>query len=292
MNEFEYNQLLDQAIAALECGEHVRAVAIADQLVSIRDDDVVVRNLRTQALLNLKAAGEAFEEAEHAVRLDAHGSQARMLLGMAAWELGRLGLAQEAFERGIELSGNEPELLARYAWFLACERCSKLATAASEEAIRADRNSAMAWAALGLAQLRQHRLPVARESLRRALEIDPNDVHAQSVMLTLLKEQGDDARAEALAEVMGGRPEAEELIQEVRAESHRRRLEKALLEREAIRDSLLAQPRDRRWFYLAAIAVVLVVIFLILPRPGALAAFLSILIPLVLLLWWFWDLFR
>ncbi|MDY0166751.1 MAG: tetratricopeptide repeat protein [Thermoguttaceae bacterium] len=289
MDEFEYSRLFDQAVAALESRQYVRAVSIADQLVAVRDDDAAVRNLRAQALLNLKSAGEALEEAQHAVRLDTGDAQARMLLGMAAWELGRLGLAQEAFERGIELSGHEPELLARYAWFLACERGSKLAAAASEEAIRADQQSALAWAALGLVQLRQHRLPVARESLRRALKIDPNDVHAQSIMLALLKEQGNDAQAEALVDVMGERPETEELIQEVRAESHRRRLEKALLEREAVRDSILAEPRDRRWFWLAAIAAVLIVFFLLLPRPGALAALLCVLIPLLMLLWWFWD---
>lgn len=289
MNDFEYHQLLDQAIVAMKCGEHIRAVAIADQLVSVRDNDAAVHNLRAQALLKLKAAEEAFEEAERAVRLDARNSQVRMLLGMAAWELGRLGLAQQAFERSIELSGNEPKLLTRYAWFLACERGPKVAAEAAEEALRADSNSALAWAALGLVQLRQHRLPAACESLRRALEIDPRDVHAQSVMLALLKEQGDDARAEALVEVMGEKPETEELVREVRAEWHRRRLEKMLLEREAIRDSLLPPPRERRWFWPAAVVVLLVVFSLILPQPGVLAALLSILVPLMLLLWWFWE---
>ncbi len=289
MTDPEYFRLLDQAMEALESGHYVRAVAIADQLVAVRADDPVVRGLRAQALLNLKAAAEAFDEARQAVRLDPRDAQASMLLGMAAWELDRLRLAQEAFERGIELSGNDPELLARYAWFLACERGSKVAAEASEEAIHADRDSALAWAALGLVQLRQHRLPVARESLRRALEIDPNDVHAQSVMLALLKEQGKDDQAEALVEVMGERPETEELIQQVRAESQRRRLEKALLDREAIRDSLLAEPRDRRWFWLAAIAALLTLFFFVLPRPWAPAALLSVLIPLAMLIWWFWD---
>ncbi len=289
MTDSEYFGLLDQAIESLENGRFVQAVAIADQLVAVRADDAVVRNLRAQALLNLKAAEEALHETRQAIRIDPHDPQARMLLGMAAWELGRLGLAQEAFEQGIALSGADAELLARYAWFLACERGPKVAAAASEEAIRADQQSALAWAALGLVQMRQHRLPVARESLRRALQIDPNDVHAQSVMLALLKEQGNDDQAEALVEVMGERPETEELIQEVRAESHRRRLEKALLEREAIRDSLLAEPRDRRWFWLAAFALLMAVFFLALPRPGAFAALLCVLIPFLLLLRWFWD---
>ncbi len=289
MTDPEYFYLLDQAMEALENGHHVRAVAIADQLVAVRTDDATVRNLRAQALLNLKAAGEAFDEARQVVRLDPRDAQARMLLGMAAWELGRLGLAQEAFEEGIRLSGNDSELLARYAWFLACERGSKLAAAAAEEAIGADQESALAWAALGLVQMRQHRLPVARHSLRRALEIDPNDVHAQSVMLALLQQQGNDAQAEALIEVMGERPETEELVQEVRAQSHRRRLEKALLEREAVRNSVLAEPRDRRWFWLAAIAVLMGVFFFALPPPWATAGLLSVLIPLLIVLWWFWD---
>ncbi len=289
MTDSEYFGLFDRAIDALEHGRYVQAVALADQLVAVRTDDAMVHNLRAQALLNLKAAEEAFEEAQHASRLDPDDAQAQMLVGMAAWELGRLGLAQKCFEHGVALSGNDAELLARYAWFLACERGSKLAVAASEEALRADSDSALAWASLGLVQLRQHRLHAARESLRRALELDPNDVHAQSVMLALLKEQGDDAQAEALVEVMGERPETEELIEEVRADSHRRRLGKALLERKAIRESLLAEPRDRRWFWLGAIALLMVGMFFAVPRPWAPAALLCVLIPLAALLWWFWD---
>lgn len=289
MTDFEYGRLLDQAIAALENGDYVRAVAIADQLVAVRDDDGLVRNLRAQALLNMQAAEEAIEEAHHAVRLDPDDPQARMVLGVAAWELDRLTLAQQAFEHGVRLSGNDPELLARYAWFLACERGPKLAAEASEEAIRADEGSALAWAALGLVQLRQHRLSVARESLRRALENDPNDAHAQSVMLALLQEQGNTAQAESLVDLMTETPETEAIIREVREESHRRRLEQVLLERNAIRESLFTEPSLRRRFWWPAAAMFLIpaTILILMPMAWLPATLVCVAVPLVLLLWWF-----
>ena len=40
MTDFEYGRLFDQALAALEEGDYVRALAIADQLVAVQDDDV------------------------------------------------------------------------------------------------------------------------------------------------------------------------------------------------------------------------------------------------------------
>ena len=291
MTDFEYGRLFDQALAALEEGDYVRALAIADQLVAVQDDDALVRNLRAQALLNMQSAAEALEEAHQAVRLEPEDPQARVILAMAAWELGRLTLAQQAMEQGVRLSGDDPELLARYAWFLACERGPKLAAAASEKAIRADERSAMAWAALGLVQMRQHQLALARQSLRRALENDPNDVHAQSVMLTLLKQQGNSTQAEALVDLMTKTPDTEELIREVHEESRRRRLEQVLLERDAIRESLLSDtPERRRVWWPAVITLLIPVIALILmPHPWIPAAVLCILIPMGLLLWWFRD---
>ncbi|MDZ7615695.1 MAG: tetratricopeptide repeat protein [Patescibacteria group bacterium] len=289
MTDFEYGRLLDQAIAALEQGDFVRAVAIADQLVAVRDDDGLVRNLRAQALLNLPAAEEALDEAHHAVRLEPNDPQSRMILGMAAWELGRLTLAQQAMEQGIRLSGDDPELLARYAWFLACERGPKLAAEASERAIQADERSSMAWASLGLAQLRQHRLRVARESLRRALQNDPSDPHAQAVMLSLLKEQGNTTQADALVDLMTETPATEAIIREVREESHRRRLEQVLLDRHAVRESMLAEPPPSRRFPWALAAVLLIpAITLIFMPPAWLPAVLAcVVLPMVLLLWWF-----
>ena len=53
--------------------------------------------------------------------------------------------------------------------------------------------------ALGLAQFRLHRRQEAEVSLTRALQLDPNDPYAQSVMAMLLQDQRQDSKAVALA---------------------------------------------------------------------------------------------
>ena len=93
------------------------------------------------------------------------------------------------FELAIARFGKHPALLSDYAWFMATERGPKLAEAAAHAAIEADAASSTAWAALGLAQFRLHRRGDAEASLRRALELNPNDIYAQSAMVTLLQEQ-------------------------------------------------------------------------------------------------------
>ena len=59
-----------------------------------------------------------------------------------------------------------------------------------------------AWAALGLAQLRQNRLAEAESSLKRALELDGESVRAQTYMARLLRRTGRQKEADALGKAL------------------------------------------------------------------------------------------
>ena len=163
---------------------------------------------------------------------------------MAAWRAERLAMAQEAFERAIELFGKRPALLSDYAWFMATERGPKLGKEAAEAAIEADADSSTAWAALGLAQFRLHRRAEAEASLRRALELNPNDIYAQSAMVTLLQDRHEDSKAEALAGLLEEHAGAEDLVAAVRDEAKRRRIGRMLVERKVDVDAPPRQPRS------------------------------------------------
>ncbi len=252
MDEPEFHDLIDRAFAALGAEDYVRAVAMGDQLAAAAPDRAVVRAIRAQALLGANAPEESFLEARRAVDLDHHDSYAQQLLAMTAWRTGRLALAQESFQTAIRLSGRRPALLSEYAWFMATERGPRPAEQAAQAALEAEAESSTAWAALGLAQFRLHRRGQAEASLRRALQLNPNDLYAQSAMVTLLQDQCHDAKAEALAGLIEEHAGTEDLVAAVRDEAKRRRIAKMLVERNVDLDGLIDEPRSYRWIWLLA----------------------------------------
>ncbi len=246
-------------------------------------DNPVARAIRAQALLGADAGEEAVAEARRAVELDSHNQYAQRLLGLAAWRVERLTLAQSSLQRAVELSGRKPELLAEYAWFMASERGPRLAQQAAQEALRADHRSSTAWAALGLTQYRLHRRPEAEASLRQALELNPNDLYAQSAMVVLLQDQRKDAQAQALAHLLEDSPGTEEFVESVRAEAKQRRIAGMLVEREAVRDPVAEESPQLRWRSLAMAGVMIAVMCALIQPKGPVQLALCLLAPLVVL---------
>ena len=140
-------------------------------------------------------------------------------------------------------------MISEYAWFMANERGPKLAEQSAREAIEADAGSSTAWAALGLAQFRLRRRDEADASLRRALELNPDDIYAQSAMVALLQDRGDDRRAEALVGLLQEHAGTEELVASVRDEAKQRRIARMLMERKVDLDQLVAEPRHYGWIW-------------------------------------------
>lgn len=234
MNPDQFQDLCDDALDALRAADYVRAVALADQLAAEKPDDAVVRAIRAQALLGSDAGEAAVDEALHAVQLDPESHYAQQLLGMSAWRAGRLTLAQESFERAVQLSGHQSSILADYAWFMATERGPRLAERAAKEAVDADPEQSTAWAALGLAQHKLRQRHEAEASLRRALQLNPNDLYAQGAMATLLQDLRRDPQAEALARLVQDTPGTESLVEEIHREAKRRQVARMLVERQAM----------------------------------------------------------
>lgn len=233
MEPYEISNLTEEALGALERGDYTRAIAVTDQLVEIVPDDFVVRLVRAEALLKSDAGEEAFEAARQAVELAPANVQAQMLLGLAGWRYDRLGVAQEAMERAVALSGRKPALLIDYAWFMASERGPRLAEEAAREAVEASPEASTAWAALGLAQFRLHRFDDAEASLKRALQLDPNDPYAQAAMAELLHDRRRDSKALALTRLLEDTPGTESVIQSIREAARQRQIARKLVERNA-----------------------------------------------------------
>lgn len=162
----------------------------------------MTRVLRSHALLATHSVEDAFREAQVATLLDPDDDSAQLALALAAWRSRRITLAQQAFERAVDRSGQKAEVAAQYAWFLASEQAAQVGARAAERVIGQSPRIATAWAALGLSQFRLQRSEQAEQSLRRALEIDPHNPEAQSAMIRLLKRRGEHRQADLLNEML------------------------------------------------------------------------------------------
>lgn len=281
MEERRIEVLTGEAIEALQRGDHVRAIAITDQLVCEVPDDSMIRLLRAQALLGGGDPEEALEEAKKAVQLDPAGSKAHSLLGVAAWRLQRLTLAQQSLETAVRNSGEQAGPLIDFAWFMASERGPRLAEDAALEAVAVAGDSSTAWAALGLSQLRLHRRDDAEQSLRRALELDPNDPYAQYAMTRLLQDRRDDAQAVHLASILQETPGTQAIVEEIEQEAKQRQIARKLVERGAYPALDRHDHRARSWFWLLAAVVVIIVLLVTINPTTPQAIFLCTFVPLL-----------
>jgi tetratricopeptide (TPR) repeat protein len=286
MDERRIEELTDEARGALDDGNYPLAVAITDQLVPVVPDDAEVREIRATAFLKSGAVEDGLDEARRAAELEPQSDRFQVLLALAAWQSDRLTLAQQSWERAIDLSDRRPGLLVDYAWFMAKERGPRLALQAANEAITANSKSSTAWAALGLAQFRLRRRRAAEASLTHALELDPNDPYAQWAMMALLHDQRKDKSAAALGRLLGDTPGTGPLVDETRREARKRQIEAKLIQRGAVREPTYDASPRLLWLWLS-IAVIMVagLIFLGFTLPEfALDIYLWGAILLVLLL--------
>ncbi len=220
-----------QAIAALDENQPIRALSLAEQVVTGYPDLLIGRLLRADALLRLDRGKEALEEAEYAGGLAPRDLHAQILLAQAAEAAGRLGRAQQAWEAAVHLSRENPEIVREYARFMTAHRGPRPALEVARHAVELLPRDAAAWTILGQAQLRMKQWSDAERSLQHALQIDPNDVQAQAAMAVFLHLRGREDSALALTRLLEGRKEAEQVVEHIRRDAKKRQLNRILVER-------------------------------------------------------------
>lgn len=223
--------LFEQAQHALEAGNYEYVLELTEQILPVSEQLPEVWRLRAKALAHLHRPVDAMEAARRFAATQPADVTAQWELAQYAWRAGRLGLAQQAMEKALFLSGQDPQLFAEYAWFLAFERGPRIAEEIAQQAVRLAPDSSTAWAALGLAQLRRHRLKEAEVSLGKALRLDPNDPCAQCAMLFLLREERQNEKALALSKILEDTPGTEAIVNSIRREATRRMIATKLVER-------------------------------------------------------------
>lgn len=288
MEPAEFEIKMQAAIDAFARNDWVRALALTDQLAEIAPDVSGVFAIRAAALLATGSAKPALNDAQRAVRLDAANLLAHLLLADAAGRCGKLGLAQQSLERAIDLSKRDPTILAEYAWFMATNRAPRLAEDAAQAAIRANPKSAAAWAALGLAQNRMHQASLANESLKHALQLDPNDRRAQTANVLSLQSKGQTDRAKALASIMADDPANAPLVQFVHQAAKSGELQRKIIERVGVENLTPVVQVFGPWFWSELSAWALAIGLIGWGSPGwqMIALFASIALLRIWLFWW------
>ena len=218
MNVESYKAMAKQATQAIQAGNQALALALLDQLATRFPHKAAIHALRADAIKSFGDFAKAHDEARMAVGLDPNCIAGYQVLADAAWDLGHKLEAQQAYEKITQLE-LDPEVLAlawiKYAMFMAYERGPRVAEKIALKAVDIAPKNPDAWAALGLAQFRDHRPDEAVASLNKALSLDPHSLHSEWILATIYKWIGEDAKAHALARLMQDEPAGKPLAAEI-----------------------------------------------------------------------------
>ena len=124
--------------------------------------------------------GVALEEVRKAVMIDSSYAPAQNLLALIYMELGQKVLAQEAFERALQLAPGDPDISNNYGWFL-CQNGQEQKSltyfqTALSDPLYSTPATALVNAAICSSKLKDDKS--AEDFLLRALKGDPDNIRA------------------------------------------------------------------------------------------------------------------
>lgn len=134
-----------------------------------------------------KRLGTALDEARKAISLDRSYAPAHNLLALIYMELGQTQLAQDAFERALQLAPGDPDFSNNYGFFLCNSGQEKKAMEYFQAALADPLYSTPAAAMLNAAScsVRMKDDKSAEAFLLRALKLEPDNVRALYLMSDL-----------------------------------------------------------------------------------------------------------
>lgn len=162
---------------------------------------------RKRARIRLELASSYFEQGQTNVALDeikqsiaADPSYAKayVLRGLVFMQMNDNRLAEESFQRAMQLNPRDPDALHNYGWFV-CQQgrhaqAVDLFTRALASPVYGGQSKTLR--AKGICQIRMGQLNEAEGSLSRSYELDPADPFTAYNLATLLFRRGEDTRAQ------------------------------------------------------------------------------------------------
>jgi len=215
MDEAKIEKLISLIFHFSSQDEVIKGLALLDKYILDCPDDMLLRLFRAHALLTIGKSEEARAEGEIAREEMPDNFYLHNILGNVYWCLNKNYMAQEAFERAIEIDPTDSKALSDYALFMVMERGVKLAHKAAENAVKNDAKNSDAWLALGIVQHRLHQLSLFESSIRRSLELNSSNSQARILLLKRLQQKGEKKQAMGLGKLMLENPETREAALEL-----------------------------------------------------------------------------
>jgi tetratricopeptide (TPR) repeat protein len=186
MSEPASGTAVAMAAAQFQRGDAAAAATLLGTVLAAEPDHVRALVLMTHAQLALKEPGLAYEAAEHAVRVAPESAETLSALSRALTALDR---HEEAVRLAIEAVRREPENAYRHnrlAWALLGDgRRSVEAEHAARTAVRLDPNEADFRITYGMVMKQLDYSDRARQALRDALALEPDNAVARHELATL-----------------------------------------------------------------------------------------------------------
>lgn len=162
---------------------------------------------RKRARIRLELASNYFEQGQTNVALDEIKqsiaadptyAKAYVLRGLVFMRMNENRLAEDSFQRALQLNPRDPDALHNYGWFVCQqgkhEQSIELFTRALASPLYG--GQAKTLRAKGVCQIRMGQFSEAEGSLARSYELDPADPFTAYNLATLLFRRGEDTRAQ------------------------------------------------------------------------------------------------
>lgn len=163
----------------------------ADRLAQVRLELAAAYFARGQTLV-------ALDEVKQALAARPDLASAHELRGLIYAQLGEAALAEQSFQRALQLAPRSADAMHNYAWFLCQQRRDPEAQAWFARALSQPgyRDGARTLLAQGVCQARVGRLSEARVTLARAAELDPDNLATAYPLAEVMFLLGDDTGAQ------------------------------------------------------------------------------------------------
>jgi len=140
----------------------------------------------------------ALDEIKQALAADATYAPAYVLRGLVFMEMNNSRLAEDSFQRALQLTPRDPDALHNYGWFQCQQGRHAQAIELFKRALASPvyGGQARTYLAKGVCEIRMGQMVEAEGSLSRSYELDPGNPIAAYNLSRLLFQRGEDARAQ------------------------------------------------------------------------------------------------
>ncbi len=174
--------LLSQAVQLKLEARHEEALVLLEEILAKTPNSITALEEIADNELSLERYDRAEAAAKHAILLDANSFDAHYVLGFIASVREEWKSSVESLKIANRLEPNNPEILRCLGWSLFSGSDAVLGMVTLERALNLESDNPLILCDLGVVYLKMKHFEKAKALLRRALEIDPENLRVQECL--------------------------------------------------------------------------------------------------------------